>query len=51
VGHQVEELCDRVVFLNKGLKIAEGTPAQIRERFGETSLERVFLKVSREGGK
>lgn len=48
---EVEELCDRVVFINKGKKIAEGTPGQIRESFGEASLERVFLKVSREGGK
>lgn len=46
---EVEALCDRIVFLNKGRNVAEGTPAQLRERFGEATLEKVFLKFSREG--
>lgn len=47
---EVEALCDRVVFLNKGRQITEGTSSEIRDRFGEQTLEGVFLRVSREGG-
>lgn len=45
----VEEVCDRVLFMNRGRLIAEGTPAEIKTRFGEQSLERVFIKVARGG--
>lgn len=45
----VEEVCDRVLFMNKGRLIAEGTPAEIKAKFGEESLERVFIKVARGG--
>ncbi len=44
----VEELCDRIVFMRKGLILAEGSPAQIIDSFGEKSLEEVFIKVSRD---
>jgi ABC-2 type transport system ATP-binding protein len=46
---EVEALCDRIVFLNRGRSVADGTPGEIRERFGETTLEKVFLRFSREG--
>jgi len=45
----VEEVCDRVLFMNKGRLIAEGTPSEIKMRFGEQTLERVFIKVARGG--
>lgn len=44
----VEELCDRIVFMRKGLILAEGSPQQVIDTFGEKSLEEVFIKVSRE---
>jgi ABC-2 type transport system ATP-binding protein len=45
----VEEVCDRVLFMQKGRLIAEGTPAEILARFQEKSLEQVFIKVARDG--
>jgi ABC-2 type transport system ATP-binding protein len=44
----VEELCDRIVFMSKGTILAEGTPAQITKTFGKKTLEEVFIKVSRD---
>lgn len=45
----VEEVCDRVLFMQKGRILTEGTPAQILEKFQETSLEEVFIRVARTG--
>lgn len=45
----VEEVCDRVAFLDKGKILAEGTPDAILDRFDETSLEQVFIRVARGG--
>ena len=49
IFQEVEEVCDRVLFMNKGRLIAEGTPSEIKTRFGEQTLERVFIKVARGG--
>jgi len=45
----VEEVCDRVLFMHKGRIIAEGTPQQVKDRFNQTSLEDVFISVARGG--
>ena len=45
----VEELCDRVLFMHKGRIIAEGTPQQVKDRFNQKSLEDVFISVARGG--
>lgn len=45
----IEEVCDRVIFLHKGRIIAEGTPEEIVHRFEEQSLEHVFIKIARSG--
>ena len=45
----VEEVCDRVVFLHKGKVLFEGTPKEIVQHFREESLEDVFIRVARSG--
>jgi ABC-2 type transport system ATP-binding protein len=45
----VEEVCDRVLFMHKGRIIAEGTPQQVKDRFNQKSLEDVFISVARGG--
>ncbi len=45
----VEEVCDRVLFMHKGRLIAEGTPAAVMETFQSRSLEDVFINVARGG--
>lgn len=45
----IEEVCDRVIFLHKGKIVCEGTPAQLLERSSSTSLEDVFIKIARDG--
>jgi ABC-2 type transport system ATP-binding protein len=49
---EVEDLCDRVVFIHEGAVLAEGTPLAVtRQILGsgveEPSLEEVFIKVAR----
>jgi ABC-2 type transport system ATP-binding protein len=52
---EVEELCDRVLFLHRGRIVAQGTPLDVsRSVLGSESLdaaamEEVFLKISRGG--
>ena len=47
---EAERLCDRVVILDRGRILAEGTPAQLRARHGASgdgsSLEDVFLRLT-----
>ncbi len=51
--HLVEELCQRVLIIQSGRKVAHGTLAEIKalaSRIGEeASLEEIFLRVTRDG--
>jgi ABC-2 type transport system ATP-binding protein len=45
---EMEEMSDRIIFLQRGKIVAEGTAQAIVERFGQQDLEEVFLKLARE---
>ncbi|MDH7563490.1 MAG: ABC transporter ATP-binding protein [Candidatus Bathyarchaeota archaeon] len=42
---EVEHLCDKVALVNKGKVVAEGKPAELRDKYGSVNLEDVFAKV------
>ncbi len=42
---EVEHICDRIVLINKGKVVAEGTPRELKEKFESKNLEEVFVKV------
>jgi ABC-2 type transport system ATP-binding protein len=50
--HLVEEVCTRVVIINRGLKVADGTVAELaaQARLAGSTLERIFLDVTADGG-
>jgi ABC-2 type transport system ATP-binding protein len=45
----IEEVCDRVIFLHKGKVVQQGTPEEIKARSQTGSLEEVFIKIARNG--
>ena len=45
---EMEEMSDRIIFLQKGKIVAEGTAQNIIQSFGQRDLEEVFLKLARE---
>lgn len=45
---EMEEMSDRIIFLQKGKIVAQGTAQEITQRFGQRDLEDVFLKLARE---
>lgn len=45
---EMEEMSDRIVFLQRGQIVAQGTAQEIVGRFGKSDLEEVFLKLARE---
>lgn len=45
---EMEEMSDRIIFLQRGRLVAEGTAQAIIERFGKADLEEVFLNLARE---
>ena len=45
---EMEEMSDRIIFLQRGKIVAEGTAQDIVDRFGQRDLEEVFLKLARE---
>ncbi len=46
---EIEELCDRVIFINKGKLRDDGTPASLIAKYGRTDLNEVFLDIARDG--
>jgi ABC-2 type transport system ATP-binding protein len=47
---EMEEISDRLIFLDRGKVIAEGEPRELVARYDKENLEEVFLKVARENG-
>jgi len=45
---EMEEMSDRIIFLQRGRIVAQGTAQEIVARFGQQDLEEVFLKLARE---
>ena len=45
----IEEVCDRVIFLHKGKIVCEGTPSDIVARSKGSTLEDIFIKIARDG--
>ncbi len=46
----IEEVCDRVLFMHEGKILAQGTTAELTEHFKEDDLENVFIQIARSGG-
>jgi len=44
---EMEAMSDRIIFLQRGKIVAEGTASEIVARFGQSDLEDVFLKLAR----
>lgn len=44
---EMEEMCDRIIFLHRGKILAEGMPEEILRRYKEEHLESLFLKIAR----
>lgn len=45
----IEEVCDRVLFMHQGRVVAEGSPAEVIAKFDETTMENVFIRIVRGG--
>jgi len=46
--YEVEEVCDRVLFLSHGKVLLEGDPKRLPAEHGKASLEELFIAVARE---
>ncbi|MBZ5493774.1 MAG: ABC transporter ATP-binding protein [Acidobacteriia bacterium] len=46
--YEVEEVCDRVLFLSRGKILLEGDPKRLPAEHGKDSLEELFIAVARE---
>ncbi len=46
---EVEAFCDRIIFLHRGKKLAEGSPAEILARAKSQSLDDLFIRAATSG--
>ncbi len=46
--YEVEEVCDRVLFLSHGKILLEGDPKTLPREHGKETLEELFVTVARE---
>jgi ABC-2 type transport system ATP-binding protein len=46
--YEVEEVCDRVLFLSRGKILLEGNPRALPGEHGKQTLEELFIAVARE---
>ncbi|MBS3772892.1 MAG: ABC transporter ATP-binding protein [Candidatus Thermoplasmatota archaeon] len=42
---EVEYLCDRIALINDGVIVEQGSPAELREKYGAATIEDVFTEV------
>ncbi len=45
---EMEEMSDRIIFLQRGKIVAQGTATNVIKQYGEDNLEQVFLKIARD---
>ncbi len=45
---EIEELCDKVIFMNKGKVREEGTVEELVKKFGHKDLNDIFISIARE---
>ena len=45
---EVEELCNRAIFINEGKIVTEGTPDALKKKFGHKDLNDVFIQIARQ---
>ncbi len=45
---EMEEMSDRIIFLQRGKIVAQGTANEVVAQYGEDDLEQVFLKIARD---
>jgi lipooligosaccharide transport system ATP-binding protein len=43
---EAERICDRLVIMDEGQIVAAGSPAELRSRYGQATLEGVFLELT-----
>jgi ABC-2 type transport system ATP-binding protein len=46
--YEVQEVCDRVLFLSRGRILLEGDPQSLPQEHGKQTLEELFITVARE---
>jgi ABC-2 type transport system ATP-binding protein len=46
--YEVQEVCDRVLFLSRGRILLEGDPRTMPAEYGKETLEELFITVARE---
>ena len=46
--HEVEDVCDRVLFVSHGKILLEGDPKELPQQHGKKDLEELFITVARE---
>lgn len=44
---EIEELCDRIIFMNKGKIVDDGTPDAVIKKYGRKDLNEVFITIAR----
>jgi sodium transport system ATP-binding protein len=45
VMSEVDKICDTVGIIHHGRLVAEGTPAELRQRYGEQDMEEIFVRA------
>lgn len=45
---EMEQMCDRLLFLQRGRIVAEGAPQELLGSYGETDLEKLFVRIARQ---
>ena len=46
--NEIEEVCDRVLFISHGKILLEGNPRELPTKYGKRNLEELFISVARE---